>query len=173
MPIYEFLCADCNKVFTFFSQTVSTDKTPACPKCGSNSMRKALSKFAISGAERKSSGSKVKEPSAGGDRTGDSGADDRLSDPKVEREMMRLMEGAEGIDENNPRQLGSLLRRMSDVTGEKLTPGMDSAIRRLEAGEDVEKIEQDLGGEIEAEMGEAGLGGASGSPSYDDNVYSM
>lgn len=173
MPIYEFHCAKCNRIFPFFSQTVASDKIPPCPKCGRSDMKKLMSKFALAGVERKSSKTTGKTSAADSPSTADAGVDDKMSDPRLQSEMMSLMEKAEGIDESNPRQMGAFLRRMCEVSGEKLTPGMTSAIQRLEAGEDMEKIEQDMGDEIESEMGGPGAMPGMGTPSYDDNVYSM
>ena len=34
MPVYEFLCRACNKIFSFHSFKVAPEKTPVCPKCG-------------------------------------------------------------------------------------------------------------------------------------------
>ena len=33
MPIYEFYCPHCHRVFNFLSRAVNTDKTPDCPQC--------------------------------------------------------------------------------------------------------------------------------------------
>ncbi len=86
--------------------------------------------------------------------------------------MMKLMSQAEGIDENDPRQLGTLMRKMSDITGEKLDGEMEEAVRRLEAGEDPEKIEESLGDLDDGAAG--GMGGMpGGAPSYDDGLYSL
>ncbi|NIP32606.1 zinc ribbon domain-containing protein, partial [Candidatus Saccharibacteria bacterium] len=48
MPIYEFLCKDCNTIFNFFSRRVNTDKVPGCPQCG-RKLQKLLSSFATTG----------------------------------------------------------------------------------------------------------------------------
>ena len=85
------------------------------------------------------------------------------------------MDAAEGMDENDPRQLGALMRRMSEVSGESLDPAMEEAVRRLESGEDPEKIEDDMGDLLDDGDDEGGLGGGSlgGGPSYDDGLYSL
>ena len=44
-------------------------------------------------------------------------------------------------------------------------------IRRLEAGEDPEKVEEELGDALEEEMGEEG--GAMGEPERDEGLYPM
>jgi hypothetical protein len=108
--------------------------------------------------------------SAAGDATGN----DPLSDPRTEREMMKLMSAAESMDENDPRQLGSLMRKMSDLSGEKLDGEMEEAVRRLEAGEDPEKIDAAMGELFgEAAEGSACGPGGCGAPSYDNGLYDM
>ena len=95
-------------------------------------------------------------------------------DPRAERELEKLMAQAENIDENDPRQLGGLMRKMAEITGEQMEPEMEEAVRRLESGEDPEKIEEELGdifGE-EGEDGDYGMGAGAGAPAIDDGLYS-
>lgn len=165
MPIYEYLCPDCNRVFSFLIRGSDKDKDPSCPKCERTGLKKMISRFAVTGATRKS------EPTGGVPAGGEEGADP-LDDPRVEREMMKLMSEADQIDENDPRQLGRLMRRMTEITGEGMEPEMQEAIRRLEAGEDPEKIEEDLG-DVLGEADDDGMGGYGGGPSYDDGLYTM
>ncbi|MDT8389364.1 MAG: zinc ribbon domain-containing protein [Lentisphaeria bacterium] len=163
MPIYEYLCVPCNRVFSFMvkNHAQAQEKQPTCPRCGGKDMTRVMSSFAISGQTRKS---------ARGDDGG--GGDDPMDDPRVEREMMKLMAAAESMDENDPRQLGALMRKMSEVSGECLDPEMEEAVRRLEAGEDPDKIEEDMGDLLDDDPG--GMGGAmGGGPSYDDGMYSL
>jgi len=173
MPIYEYLCHPCNRVFSFFSPTVDPDRKPTCPDCGGNAMSKRISSFAFVGRTRKSQTDRQTSPSDGPDGASSPG-DDTLDDPRVEREMMKLMSDAEGIDEDDPRQLGRLMRRMSEITGEKLDGEMEEAVRRLESGEDPEKIEEDMGEALGDEEGGMGGGmGGMGAPSYDDGLHSF
>jgi putative FmdB family regulatory protein len=170
MPIYEYLCPACNRVFNFLSQSFDPEKQPSCPKCGSTDMEKMISRFAFVRSTSSSSGSGLAE--GGPDGPGGPGGDDPLDDPRVEREMMRLMSDMEHIDENDPRQLGTLMRRMSEITGEPLDEEMEEAVRRLEAGEDPEKIEEDMGDLLGGdEMGGPGMG--MGMPSYDEGLYPL
>jgi len=90
----------------------------------------------------------------------------------MEREMMRLAAEMESMDENDPRQMAAAVRRMTEIAGEPVTPAMEEMIRRMEAGEDPEQIEEDLGDALEEEMGEEG-GGTGGGPSHDDGLYPM
>jgi putative FmdB family regulatory protein len=45
MPIYEFRCADCNKVTNYFTRKVDLEITPACEHCGSKKTSRMMSKF--------------------------------------------------------------------------------------------------------------------------------
>lgn len=165
MPIYEYLCPECNVVFSFLVKNVAKAKRAYCPRCGNTkTMEKVMSRFAVSGSTRKGSGGSgdAGSPEGGG------GADDMPDlSPRQEREMMRLMSQMEGLDEEDPKQIGTFMRKMSEITGESLEPEMEEAVRRLEAGEDPDKIEEDLG---DLGMGE---GGGMGGPTYDDGMYSL
>ncbi|MBM4141264.1 MAG: zinc ribbon domain-containing protein [Nitrospira sp.] len=35
MPIYEYICKNCNHRFSVLQKAVSTEKDTMCPKCGS------------------------------------------------------------------------------------------------------------------------------------------
>lgn len=136
MPIYEFFCEPCNTIFNFFSRSVNTEKIPQCPKCGNAGMKRKVSLFAaISGGQQK--GSEEDLPS--------------FDESKMEQAMAELALEAEGIDENDPRQAASLMRRLSETTGLNMGPGMEEALNRMERGEDPDKIEEELGDLLENE----------------------
>ena len=63
--------------------------------------------------------------------------------------------------EDDPRELGRMMRKMSNEMGEDLGPEFDEVIGRLEAGQNPEDIEKEL-----PELGEADSGPASGG--FDD-----
>ena len=160
MPVYEFLCATCNRIFSFHSFKVAPEKTPVCPKCGASELSRVPSRFGVA-AKTGSSGS------AGA-------ADGDFDDPGVEREMMRFAAELENMDENDPRAMAAAVRKMTEIAGEPVTPAMEEMIRRLEAGEDPEKVEEEMGDAIEEEMGEEGGGGFSGAaPTRDSGLYPM
>lgn len=144
MPIYEFYCEDCHTVYSFFSRRINTEKRPDCPKCGRPRLERRVSRFAISRGG--SSDSQKKEGEE----------DDDLLPPgfdeeKFERAMMELASEAENLDEEDPRQMARLMRRLSQTTGLEFGGAMEEAIRRLEAGEDPESIEEELGDVLEQE----------------------
>ncbi len=47
MPVYEFYCSDCHKIYQFFARTAATDKVPDCPVCGKKKLSREISNFAI------------------------------------------------------------------------------------------------------------------------------
>ncbi len=155
MPVYEFLCRPCNRIFSFHSFRIDPDKVPVCPKCGSGEMRRVPSRFA-----------------AGRSATKAADGDDPGSEERAEREMMRLAAELEGMDENDPRQMARAVRRMTEIAGEPVTPAMEEMIRRMEAGEDPERIEEELGDALDDDMGGEG-GGLGGAPDRDDGLYPM
>ncbi len=158
MPIYEFLCSACNRIYSFHSFKVEPSRVPSCPRCGAEELVRVPSRFGI----------------AAGRKSADDGGGDDLDDPKMEREMMKLAAELEGMDENDPRQMAAAVRKMTEIAGEPVTPAMEEMIRRLEAGEDPERIEEELGDAIESEMGEDGGGAFGGAPpTRDEGLYPM
>lgn len=162
MPVYEFLCLKCNRIFSFHSFKIDTEKIPLCPKCGAEDLRRVPSSFGIS----------AKSASDGAGESAADGGD--FDDPRMEKEMMRFASELEGMDENDPRAMARAVRKMTELAGEPVTPAMEEMIRRLEAGEDPDRIEEDLGDALEGEMGDEGGGGFGGMPpSRDDGLYPM
>ncbi|MCW5559523.1 MAG: zinc ribbon domain-containing protein, partial [Verrucomicrobiae bacterium] len=153
MPIYEFACPKCRRIFSFLSRTVRPAHSPTCPQCGSKKLSKEISRFAmIRGI------AEPKVPQEGGE---DGPPMPDLDDPRVARAMAEMERDMEHLDENNPKHMAHMLRKMKDV----LPPGtmpkdFETAIRRLEAGEDPEKIEADMGDLLGDWMG----GGEDGGP---------
>jgi putative FmdB family regulatory protein len=160
MPVYEFLCRSCNKIYSFHSFKINPDKIPSCPKCSAEDLKRVPSRFGIN------AGSKTDQGPGGDDGTD-------LDDPRMEREMMRLASELEGMDENDPRQMAAAVRRMTEIAGEPVTPAMEEMIKRLEAGEDPEKVEEELGDALEDEMGDEAGGFGGAAPSHDDGLYPM
>ena len=172
MPIYEFYCRDCNTIYQFFSKRVDPERIPPCPKhAGHAALEKQMSRFAMGRGA-----SKNDPPPQGGADT-DQGPDrggPNLDDPRIEAKMMDLMSRMEGMDENDGRSMGRMMRELAAVTGEGADdPAMQEAIRRLESGEDPEKVEEI----VSDAYGEDALGGSGGgnmgAPSMDTSLYDM
>jgi len=68
-----------------------------------------------------------------------------LDESKMEQAFGRLMKEAEGMNEDDPRRMASLMRRFSHETGINLGGNMEEALSRMEAGEDPEQIERRWG----------------------------
>lgn len=68
-----------------------------------------------------------------------------IDESKMEQAMNVLMREAGNLNENDPRQAADLMRKLTDMTGINLGPGMEEALARMEAGEDPEQIEAEMG----------------------------
>ena len=135
MPIYEFYCEDCHTIFSFFSKSVNTTKKPKCPSCKTRTLSRQMSAFAITG-----------KASEDGDMD-----DLPFDEAKMENAMNMLAGEAENINEEDPRQAANLMRKLTDMTGLELGPGMQEALKRMEAGEDPDAIEAEMGDILEEE----------------------
>ena len=166
MPIYEFACPKCRVIFNFLSQRINPDRKPACPKCGNKKMRKEMSRFAMTKG--------LKEPAAAaaGDESEGPPMPD-MDDPRVMRAMSEMERDMEHLDENNPKHMAHMMRKMKDLMPAGTMPKeLDIAIKRLEAGEDPEKIEADMGDVLGDLMGgEGGPGGTGSAYSHDSGLY--
>ena len=82
----------------------------------------------------------------------DSDMDDMPFDEgKMEKAMQMLAGEAERINEDDPRQAANLMRKLTDMTGLELGPGMQEALQRMEGGEDPDQIEAEMGDLLEDE----------------------
>jgi len=70
---------------------------------------------------------------------------DGLDENRMEAALDSLMRESEGMNEDDPRQMASLMRKFSDKTGINLGDNMEEAISRMEKGEDPEQIEKEMG----------------------------
>ena len=99
---------------------------------------------------------------------------------KMEKAMNMLAGEAENISEDDPRQAANLMRKLTDMTGMELGPGMQEALKRMEAGEDPDAIEAEMGDLLEDEepflMPEK-KGGKKGTrraaPRRDETLYDL
>ena len=137
MPVYEYYCSACHTIYSFRSAGFETTKRPKCPDCGKKHLERQISLFAISKGRGEAD-------------EGDGGFPD-LDEAAMEKAMLALEGEAGGLDEENPRAMAKFMRRLYESTGLKLGGGMEEAIRRMEAGEDPDKIEEEMGDSLEAD----------------------
>jgi putative FmdB family regulatory protein len=164
MPIYEFACPQCRRIFSFLSKRMKPDRLPVCPKCGNKKLSKQISRFATTKG--------LKAPSAKTGMPGDEPPMPDLDDPRVERAMMEMERDMEHLDENNPKHMAHMMRKMKDLMPPGSMPKeLDVAIKRLEAGEDPEKIEADMGDVLGDFMGGSEGGAGGGGYSKDSGLY--
>ncbi|NIM95500.1 MAG: zinc ribbon domain-containing protein [Anaerolineales bacterium] len=120
MPTYEYRCISCNKrVSIFQSYEAYGQEAVSCPNCGSEDLKRLISKVRVVRSEE----SRLES----------------MADPSV----------WDGIDEDDPRTMARMMRQMGEEMGEEMPPEFDEVVDRLEAGESPEEIEKsmpDLGG---------------------------
>lgn len=138
MPIYEFYSPATRKIYSFFARSLSyAEKTPFCPDGEKHLMKKLLSGFSITG------GTSDDPPSLEG--TEDPGDAFAGMDPSQAEGVMKELEGAmSGMDDENPdpRQMGQLMRKMCEMTGERMDEPMEEVVRKLEEGMDPDVLEE-------------------------------
>jgi len=134
MPIYEFYCSNCNTIYKFYSSRVNTEKIPSCPKCNKEKLKRKMSKFSV-----------ISDESSQDDM------DIPIDESKLEKAISSLAKDAEGLNEENPRNMARLMRKFSDKAGLEYNDQMKEALGRLESGEDPEKIEEEMGDFLEGE----------------------
>ncbi len=133
MPIYEYYCPDNHKIYSFHARSLAQrEKTPRCPDNPRHRMVKIVSGFSITGRAARREEAENAAPE---------------DDPRMEAAMAQVTSEMSALDEENPdpRQIGRLMRRMSEMSGEKIPPEMEEITKRLEAGEDPEKLEEQFG----------------------------
>lgn len=84
---------------------------------------------------------------------------------------MRMASELSEEDAEDPRVMARMMRRLAAASGEPVTPTMDEMFRRMEAGEDPEALEEELGPQLEAEMGEGEESGVA--PTRDEGLYTL
>ncbi len=167
MPIYEFYCPDCHRIFNFLARRVEIEKRPPCPRCGRAELSRRLSRFAVSKGRT--------EPQQGGEQPKD------VDEAQIDRVLADLERESEGMSEDDPRHMARMMRRLYDASGMPLGPQMEEAMRRMESGEDPDRIEEEMGDLLEAE--DPSLGASEGGlrrhaqrfkpPEVDDTLYDL
>jgi putative FmdB family regulatory protein len=128
MPIYDYICLDCNKRFDIFLTYAEYGTRPvACPHCGSSRVRRRLSRVRVAKSDES------RAESFAGD----------FSDPSA----------LEGL-EKDPQAMGRMMRKMGSELGEEMPPEFSEVVDRLEKGQSPEEIEKELPDLGAGEMGE-------------------
>ena len=112
MPTYDFICNNCNQNFdVFLTFAEYGKKTITCAHCKSKNVRRRMTKVRIAKSE-------------------DSRMESMASD----------FSGMEGL-ENDPKEMGRVMRKMGKEMGEELPPEFNEVVDRLEKGQSPEEIE--------------------------------
>ena len=137
MPIYEYYCPDNHTIYQFYAKTLAQGQLiPKCPDNPKFRMKKAVSAFAIT----KPGGSSEEPPKP------EAPGADPAEDARMEAAMGAMENEFSNVDENDPKAMARMMRRMSELTGEKIDGEMEEVVRKLEEGADPDSLEDQLGG---------------------------
>lgn len=151
MPIYEYYCPENHTIYQFYAKTLAQGQTvPRCPDNPKFRLRKALSIFAISSGERA-------EPAAT-EPTGPGGE----GDARMEAAMGAMEKEFSQVDENDPKAMARMMRKMSELTGDKIDGEMEEVVRKLEEGADPDSLEEQMGGDAPGDPDDPMGGGMGG-----------
>jgi hypothetical protein len=151
MPIYEYYCPDNHTIYQFYAKSLAQGQTmPKCPDNPKFRLRKVVSAFAITG-RREESAEKKPEAEAGSPE-----------DARLDAAMGEMEREFSTLDENDPKAMARMMRRMSELTGEKIEGQFEEVVRKLEEGADPDSLEEHLGAE---EGGDDPYGGGMGTDS--------
>jgi len=162
MPVYEFYCETCNTIYNFFSRTINNDRKPDCPKCGRGELKKKVSMFYAPTGKTKESDDRIPN----------------MDEGRLQKAMAMLESQAGSINEDDPRQAATLMRKLSDAAGLNLGAGFEEALARLERGEDPDTIEKDMGDLLESEdpfavVSSSGIKSRRQKPKVDETLYEL
>ena len=154
MPIYEYYCPRNHTVYQFYARTLAQGKlTPRCPDNPGWPLQRIVSQFAFTGRAREEPADADRPAAAGGPE-----------DARLEAAMGAMEKEFDSVDENDPRAMARMMRRMSELSGEKIEGEVEEVVRKLEEGADPGTLENRLGGAGD-EPGHGGEGsGPGGEP---------
>ena len=103
-----------------------------------------------------------------------------MDETKMEEAFGSLMQEAEGMREDDPRQMATLMRTFTEKTGMNLGDTMEEAISRMEKGEDPDRVEKEMGDRLDADdlFSFAGikkklLAAQQHTPIHDEKLYKL
>lgn len=127
MPTYDYRCLDCHKRVSVFQTYEEYGQVPVhCSHCGGGNLRRLIGRVRFARSEE----SRLES----------------LADPRSWGDF----------DEQDPRSMARMMRKMGQELGEEMPPEFDEVVDRLDAGESPENIEKsmpDLGGEADDTYG--------------------
>lgn len=101
MPIYEYICSNCNGTFQKLVQGFSAPANLQCPRCASTDVRKAVSRFAYAQSEEARM--------------------EAMADPST----------LGGLDENDPRSVARWAKKMGQELGEDMGDDWDQMVDEM------------------------------------------
>ena len=153
MPIYEYYCPDNHTIYQFYAKSVAQGQTtPKCPDNPKFRLRKVISAFAITSGGTKDEAAENKPAPAA----------DSAEDARMDAAMGEMEREFASIDENDPKAMARMMRRMSELTGEKIEGQFEEVVRKLEEGADPDSLDDQLGPEEQGEDSGDPYGGGMG-----------
>jgi putative FmdB family regulatory protein len=101
MPIYEYICPNCNGRFQKLVRGFSDPAGLACPRCASTEVQRAVSRVAVLKSEESRA--------------------DALADPAM----------FAGLDENDPRSIARWAKKLGKELGEEAGEDWDSMVEEM------------------------------------------
>jgi putative FmdB family regulatory protein len=98
MPIYEYCCQECRRISSFLILNLNDPFAPVCQQCGSHSLERVLSRVHV--------------------RLSEETRLERLADPCAWA----------GVDENDPKSVAKVLKRMGQEMGEDFPGEVDELV---------------------------------------------
>jgi putative FmdB family regulatory protein len=98
MPIYEYRCQACGRTSSFLILSQNECFTPVCQRCGSHSLQRVLSRVHV--------------------RLSEETRLERLADPSAWA----------GVDENDPKSVAKVLKKMGQEMGEDFPGEVDELV---------------------------------------------
>jgi hypothetical protein len=153
MPIYEYYCPDNHTIYQFYAKTFAQgESTPKCPDNPKFRLKKVVSGFAITGRREEP----PQKPAGAGS--------DSPEDARLDAAMGEMETEFASLDENDPKAMARMMRRMSELTGEKIDGQFEEVVRKLEEGADPDSLEDQLGPEGAEDSGDPYGGGMGLDP---------